>query len=197
MAEYFVAHRERALRRHLRIHDRQELVVRDDDECVHFLLEVGEAALRYLFALRALEGEGLRHDGDHERADFLRDLRDDRRGAGAGAAAHTAGDEHHIASRKRLLHFLARLFRRPLAEVRVHTGAEAAREVLADVELALRERAVQVLRVGVHSNEFNIAYLRVDHMVHGVAAAATDADDADACEGLYFRLDALGHWIIA
>ena len=47
-------------------------------------------------ALLALEDEGLGHDADRERAVFARELRDDRRRAGAGAAAHAGGDEHHV-----------------------------------------------------------------------------------------------------
>ena len=50
----------------------------------------------WLRALPAFEAERLGDDADGERAAVARDLRDDRRRAGAGAAAHAGGDEHHV-----------------------------------------------------------------------------------------------------
>ena len=55
-----------------------------------------EAELGAARALAAFEEERLRHDADGERALFARELRDDGRRAGAGAAAHAGGDEHHV-----------------------------------------------------------------------------------------------------
>ena len=51
-------------------------------------------------ALVAFHLERLGHDGDREDAEFLGHLRDDRRRARAGAAAHAGGDEHHVRSRR-------------------------------------------------------------------------------------------------
>ena len=62
-----------------------------------------EAELGAARALPALEEEGLGHDADRERALFARELRDDGRRAGAGAAAHAGGDEDHVRAGDALL----------------------------------------------------------------------------------------------
>jgi hypothetical protein len=126
LAKDLIGHGEGGLGGGLRFDDGEELVVRDDDVGIHFLLEVGETALGDVLALRAFEGERTGDDGDGERADLFGDLRDDRSGAGAGAAAHAAGDEHHVRTLERFLDLLARLFGGAAAEFRIHAGAETA-----------------------------------------------------------------------
>ena len=58
---------------------------------------------------RSLEAERRRHDPDRERAELARDARDDRRGAGAGAAALARGDEDHVRAAQRRLQLVDRL----------------------------------------------------------------------------------------
>jgi hypothetical protein len=67
------------------------------------------------------------------------------------------------------------------------------REILADVDLALGEAAMQVLRIGVDGDEFHALHLRIHHVIHCIASRTADADHADACEGLDLRFYALGH----
>ena len=59
----------------------------------------------------------------------------DGRGAGAGAAALAGGDEDHVRALERFLDLVARLGGGAVADVRVGAGAEALRELVADVEL--------------------------------------------------------------
>ena len=61
-----------------------------------------QAALGLLHAPLALELERLGHHGDRQRAEFGGEARDDRRRAGAGAAAEARGDEHHVGAVERL-----------------------------------------------------------------------------------------------
>ena len=79
-------------------------------------------------ALAALEEERLGDDADRERALFTRELRDDGRRAGAGAAAHAGGDEDHVRAGDELLDALHVLERRLAAALGVGAGAEAARD---------------------------------------------------------------------
>ena len=58
-------------------------------------LELIEPLLRDLLAL-AFERERLGDHRDGQDAELLRDLRDHRRRAGAGAAAHAGGQEEHV-----------------------------------------------------------------------------------------------------
>ena len=120
---------------------------------------------------------------DGQGADLvLGDLGDDRRGAGAGAAALAGGDEHHVRALERLLDLVARLGRRALTDVRVGAGAEALGELVADVELDVGVAHRERLGVGVAGDELDAAQPRVDHSVDRVRAAAADADDFDDCE---------------
>src|SRR3989338_8249070 len=125
LAQYLVAHSERVFCRCVLINDGEEFVVRDDDEGINLFLKLGEAAVGNILALGTLKGEWSGDDRDDERANLFRNLRNNCRSAGAGAAAPTA----------------------------------PASEILADVDLAFRKRAVQVLRIGVHSDELNAAHL--------------------------------------
>ena len=75
-----------------------EPVVGDRDQGVDLALELLGRLLRDELALVALERERLGDDADGERAAFLGDLRDDRRGPGPGPTAEPRGDEDHVRS---------------------------------------------------------------------------------------------------
>ena len=115
---------------------------------------------------------------DRQRADLARDARDDRRRAGAGAAARAGGDEDHVAALQQRLDLVVLLHRRCAAEVRVGARAEPARDALADVQRDVRGRLLQRLQVGVDRDELDALDLGLDHPVDGVDAGAADADDA-------------------
>ena len=76
---------------------RQQFLVRDRDQRVDVLAQLGDALLRQREALAAFHLERLGDDRHREDAQFLRHLRHDRRGARAGATTHAGGDEHHVA----------------------------------------------------------------------------------------------------
>ena len=70
-----------------------QLVVQNDDEAVHLVLQILDARLRLTHAARAFKFKGLRDDGDRENTKLLGNLSDHGRGARAGAAAHAGRDE--------------------------------------------------------------------------------------------------------
>ena len=47
------------------------------------------------------------------------------------------------------------------------------------LQLAAGGRALQRLRVGVRADELDVEESSVDHVLHGIAAATSDADDLD------------------
>ena len=55
---------------------------------------------------------------------LARRLGDDRRRAGAGAAAHAGGDEHHMRAGEMIADFLEHLFRGGAADLGLRAGAE-------------------------------------------------------------------------
>src|SRR5690606_22857103 len=115
------------------------------------------------------------------RAQLARHLRDHRRRARPGAAAHARGDEDEVGALERAPHLVARLLDRLPADLRPGARAEAARELLADLDLQVRLRVLQRLRVRVHADELDSLQVLVDHAVHGVAATAADTHHLHAC----------------
>ena len=85
--------------------------------------------------LVALEAERPRDDADGQRPGLVSHLCDDRRGAGAGAAAHAGGDEDHLGAANGFLEVVARLLGGPHAALGVAAGAEALGQAVADADL--------------------------------------------------------------
>ena len=138
-----------------------------------------DALVGLLLAARALELERRRDDADGERAELARDPRDDRRRAGAGAAALAGGDEDHVRAAQRALDLVVALLGGAAADLGVGAGAEALGELAADVELRRRVAHLELLDVGVDRDEVDLRDPGVDHPVERVQAGAADADDAD------------------
>jgi hypothetical protein len=180
LTEDVVGGAERLEDRGAALDDRQQPLVRDDDLGVDHLTQAADALVGLARAVGALEGERAGDDADGERVDLvLCDLGDDRRCTGAGATALAGGDEDHVGALQRLLQIVAALVRGRVADLRVRAGAKAARQLGADLQLHVGVRHLQRLSVGVHRNELDTLQARVDHAVHGVRAAAADADDLD------------------
>jgi hypothetical protein len=135
--------------------------------------------LRDLGPPAPLERERPRDHADGQRADLEREIRNDRRRAGAGAPALACRDEDHVGAFQRFLQLVARLLRGRATDVGVRAGAEPAGGRLADVDLHVGVAHLQRLRIRVDADELDAGEARVDHPVDGVRAAAADADDLD------------------
>ena len=109
----------------------------------------------------------------------LASLRDDGRGAGAGAAALAGGDEDHVGAAEHVLDLVLGLLGGATPDVGVGARAEALGQLAADVELDRRLALLQLLDVRVHGDELDLRDPRLDHAVDGVQPRPADADDAD------------------
>ena len=109
----------------------------------------------------------------------MRDLRDDGRCAGAGAAAHAGGDEDHIGALEHLgdesLGFLSGF----LADVGLGACAHAAGQLFADLDLVLALGLFKVLLIRIDCNKFNALDIGRDHAVDNIVAGAADTNDFD------------------
>ena len=141
--------------------------------------QVLDAHLSLLGALAALERERPGDDADRQRAQLARDLGDDRRGAGPGAAALAGRDEDHVRALERVLQLVAALLRRCLAHGGVGPGAEALGALRADLELHVGVGHQERLGVRVDRDELAAGQPGLDHAADGVGAATADADDLD------------------
>ena len=159
-------------------------------------------ALGDAHAADALELERLGDDADGEDALLARGPRDDRRGAGAGAAAHAGGDEHHVRAVEVIADLVDRLFGGGAADLRLRAGAETLGDGDAHLDEPLGLGRGQRLGVGVGDHELAALQPGADHVVDRVAAGAADAEHGDLrlqfldlghfqidCHGILVRLD--------
>ena len=163
--------------------------------CSSVMPDFGEA-----HAPLALEVERLGDDADREDADFARGLGDHRRGAGAGAAAHAGGDEHHVRSGEVIADLVDRLHGGGAADIGLRSGAEALGRLHAHLDDALGLGGGQRLGIGVGDHEVDPLQPGGDHVVDRIAARAADAEHRDPRLQLPdvgdFQVDAHGCLII-
>ena len=179
LQQHLVGRPERVQHRDGAVGDRQQPVVRDDDERVDLVAQLVDADLGGVGPPAALEAERPGHHADGERAERAGDAGHDRRAAGAGAAALARGDEDHVGPLEDLLDLLGVVLGGLPADLGVGAGAEAPGQLAADVELDVGVAHQQRLRVGVDRDELDALEADLDHPVDGVDAAAADADDLD------------------
>ncbi|CCX42539.1 putative uncharacterized protein [Clostridium sp. CAG:1024] len=185
LAEHVVCNAER-IRQARTADEVDQLVIRDRDEGVHDGLERCDADLGVAHTHLTFKCEGLCHDADGQYAEFLGALCDDGSGARAGAAAHTGGDERHVRVGQHLHDLLAALLGSLAADFRIRACAEAARQLLADLDLCLSLAEVQRLLVGVDRNELYAAQTVLYHAIDRIAARSADADHLDLGECCVF-----------
>ena len=177
--EHLVGHREGVGEGGLFVGDPEQVLVRDDQQRVDHLVQLGDAGLGGAHAALAFEVERLGDDADGEDAHVARGLGDDGGCAGAGAAAHAGGDEHHVGAGEMIADFVDDFLRGGGADIGLRTGAEALGDLGAHLHDALRLRHRERLRVGVGDDEIDPLQPGGDHVVDGVAAGAADAEHGD------------------
>src|SRR5262249_27974681 len=143
------------------------------------LAELVDAGVGRAEALAAFHVERLGYNCNRQDAELLRDLRDDRRRAGAGAAAHAGRDEQHVGAFDHLDDAIAVFHRCLTPDLRVGARAESLGDVAADLQAHLHLRVLERLRIGVDANEIYAFDPSGDHVRDRVAAAATDPDHFD------------------
>ena len=143
------------------------------------LVQFGDAVLGDAHPAHAFEVERLGDDADGEDAGLLGAARDHRRGAGAGAAAHAGGDEHHVRALEVIADLVDRLFGRGAPDFRLRAGAEPFGDGHAHLDDALGLGHGERLGVGVGDDEVDALQPARDHVVDGVAAGAAGPEHGD------------------
>ncbi len=129
--------------------DLQQPVVGDDDDGVGGGAQALQASLRILLPEVALSPERKGGDRNGQGAHVLGELRDVRRRAGAGAAAHAGGDENDVRVGERLAELILGLLGRFLSHLRERSRPQPASGAAAQKDLVLRPHGQKVLRVGI------------------------------------------------
>lgn len=128
-------------------------VVRDGDQAVHVLAELGDALLRGAGAFRALKQERFGHDAHRQGSQFAGGLCHDGGRAGPGAAAHARGHEDHVGIADGVLDRADAFLRRIAAHVGIGPGSKPFGQLLADLELDFSLGAKQSLRIRIGTDE--------------------------------------------
>ena len=87
--------------------------------------------------------------------------------------------EEHVRAGDHLLDAAAVLLRGLAPHFRIGARAQALGDARAQLQRRLGEVPLERLGVGVHGDELNALHPVVDHVVHGVPAAATDPHHLD------------------
>ena len=119
------------------------------------LLQLGDAFFGGAHALVAFEGERLGDDADGQDALFTRRAGDDRGCAGAGAAAHAGGDEAHVRAFEAGFELIECFFGGRTPDLGAGAGAEALRDLHAELDAGFGLRCRQRLRIGIGDDEIN------------------------------------------
>ena len=159
--------------------DHLQALVGDNDQAVHVHQQVCDALLGQAHLALALKGEGLGDDADGQDAQVVGHLGHHRSRTGAGAAAHTGGDEDHLRTLEGICDLVLAFFRGALADLGVCTCTAALGQLGAQLHLGGSMVLGQSLLVGVHCDEFDALQAVTHHAVDGVAAAAAHADHLD------------------
>ena len=164
-------------------------VVGDDDQGVDVFFETTEAFQSVFVALGAFKTERQGDDRHGQRAGFPGHFGDDGRGARAGAAAQTGGQEDHVGAFQDFGDAFPVFEGGFLADLGFCARAEAPGDPGPNLEAGAGGRAFEGLRVGIERDELDILESSLDHPADGVAAAAADAaylDDGAIFKGLIF-----------
>ena len=108
----------------------------------------------------AFEVERLGDDADREDAGLLGAARHDRRRAGAGAAAHAGGDEHHVRALQMIADLVDHLLGGRAPDLGLRAGAETFGDLHAHLDDALGLRHGERLRVGIGDDEVDALQTR-------------------------------------
>ena len=159
--------------------DQEQVLVGDDDERVDLLGQVRDTGLRGAHPALALELERLCDHRDREHAQLLGRARDNRRGTSARAAAHAGRDEQEMHAFEMGTDFLNGFLGRRGADLGLGARAKALGDADAHLNDAAGAGCGKSLCIGVGDDELDAFQTALDHVVHGVAARATNADDGD------------------
>jgi hypothetical protein len=137
-----------------------------------------DARLRDAHAALAFKVERLGDDPDREDAEIAGGLGDNRRCAGAGAAAHAGGDKHHVGAGQVIADFVDDFLGGGAPTSAPRTGAEAFGG--GHAHLMMRSAFDNVSAwASVWRRRNRRPEPRGDHVVDGVAAGTADSEHGD------------------
>ena len=163
-----------------------QIVVVNDEQRVQSIPKGLNALVCRPHLALSFKGKRHRHHADGKHAELLHKPCNDRRCARSDAAAHARRDEHEIGVPKRHLQPRKVALRRLRADLGNAAGAAPPGHALPDLHYLyacfLQNR--ELLRIGIHSNQFYAGNLVLRKPQKHAVSAAAYADDLDPHNGL-------------
>jgi len=174
-----VSHAEGIRKGRLVVGDPEQVLVRNNDQRIYGALQFVDSIFGDAHAALAFEMERLGHDTNRQDTLFTGRRCDDRSSARAGSTAHAGGDEAHVRTVEMIVDLVDAFARRGTANFRLRSGAETLGHRHAHLDDAVGPGHRQSLCIGIRHDEIDTFQARIDHVVDGIAATATDAEDRD------------------
>ena len=160
--------------------DLAQFVVADYDEGVNVVFQFFEAFHSVGGAAATFEGEWEGDDPYRQDAHFAGGLGDDWGGAGTRSTTHSGGDEEHTAIVVEVfLYFLDAFFASGFPDVWFGSRSTPLRQIGAEVHKGWDGALLKRLVIGITDSEVDTDDALFVHVIHGIRAAATNADDFD------------------
>ena len=177
LLQHIVGNAESVGEGNLLVGDVLQTVVGNDNQGVYLAGQLLDTSLSLTHTVGTLELEGLGHHAYRQDAGLVSQVSHDGCCAGAGAAAHAGGDEHHVGAFQNLGNLAPALLSGLLADFRLGACAHTAGELLTDLHLILTNGLVQVLLIGVDDDEIHALHTGFNHTVNNIVTGAADTDN--------------------
>ena len=153
-----------------------QAVVRDDKQRIDLAEQLLDTGVCLVHTALALELERRSDNADGKYTGLARDIRDNGSRTGAGAAAHTGGDEQHVRIFNGLCYVVLALLGGILADLRVGSCALTMGHLLAYLELLIRVGNGQRLLVRIDGNKLDTLCAGLYHSIYDVVAGTADTN---------------------
>ena len=161
------------------VYDLQKFIIWNNDQCIHCFLQIFNSRKSIVHTGLGFKTERLCDNAYCQDSHLFGCCRDYGSRSGSGAAAHTAGDKHHISAFHDLFHIFYALLSSLLANFRLCSGAEALRYLLADLKYCWSFTQSQSLFICINAYKLHSSDGLFHHSVHSIISSSAYANDND------------------
>ena len=104
LLQHFVSKQKRFFERRIRVRYQEQVLVRNNDQCIDMLLQLGNAGLARPHAALSFEQKRFGYNADRQDIHFASRARNNRRSTSAGTPAHARCDKAHMRPAQRLFY---------------------------------------------------------------------------------------------
>ncbi len=165
------------------VHDLQQLVVGNDDQGVHIVLDLVDTGQCIGHPGLCLKAEGLGHHTHGQHSHFLGQPGHHGSRAGTRTASHTTGDKYHVRPCQSGSDLFGTLLGSLLTHFRLGAGAQPLGQFLTDLQQLGSLAQLQGLLVRIYTDKFHSVNLFVNHSINSIIACTTHTYNDDSGGG--------------